>query len=151
MEIFSTKLTESTHKILSQLPPLSAFNAVVACTAVWAFVKLIRMSRTRVRTPELRGPPSSSFVYGVGKMLLEADDPSSMYESWAQEYGAVYEVPSTLGRRRIVLYDPKAIAHFHAKETWTYVRTPMVKKSLEHGVSRGPQAELVVWRIVSGI
>lgn len=137
------------NKILSQIPPLSAFDAVVACTAVWAFVKLIRMSRRRVRTPKLRGPPSSSFVYGVGRILMEVDDPGSMYEAWAQEYGAVYEVPSTLGGRRIVLHDPKAIATFHAKETWTYVRTPLAKKSIEHGVSRGPR--LIVWHIVSNI
>ena len=120
---------------ISLIPSLSAFNAVVACTAIWAFVKLMRMSLRRVRTTRLRGPPSLSLVYGVGKILMEVDDPASIYESWAQEYGAAYEVPSTLGGRKIVLYDPKAIAHFHAKETWTYVRTPMIKKSLEHGVS----------------
>ncbi|KAH0839444.1 cytochrome P450 [Lanmaoa asiatica] len=136
-EIFSMKVPESMNKILSHIPPLSAFNVVVGCTAVWAFVKLIHMSRRRVRTPKLRGPPSPSCAYGVGQILMEADDPSSMYESWAQEYGIVYEVPSTLGRRRIILYDPKAIAHFHAKETWTYVRTPMLKKSFEYGFGRG--------------
>ncbi|KAG8218156.1 cytochrome P450 [Butyriboletus roseoflavus] len=137
MEIFSTKIPEAMNKILSHIPPLSPFNAVVACTALWTFVKLIRMSRRRVRTPKLRGPPSLSFLYGVGKILLEADDPSSIYESWAQEYGSVYEAPSTLGQRRIILHDPKAIAHFHAKETWTYVRTPLTRKFLENGFGRG--------------
>ena len=66
---------------------------------------------------------------------MEADDPACIYESWAEEYGGVYEAPSTLGRRRIILHDPKAIAHFHTKETWTYVRTPLTRKLLESGVS----------------
>lgn len=109
----------------------------MACTALWAFVKLIRMSRQRVRTTRLRGPESSSFVYGVGKLTFGVDDPGSVYESWAQEYGAVYEVPSTLGSRRIVLCDPKAIAHFHAKDTWTYVHTPVMKVALEQAVGQG--------------
>ena len=133
MEVLSTKIPEAIHNILSRIPSLSAFNAVVTCTAVLAFIKLTRMSRMRLRTPKLRGPPSSSFAYGVGKILMEVDDPASMYELWAHEYGAAYTVPSTLWRHRIVLYDPKAIAHFHAKQSWTYVRTPFAKKSLEHG------------------
>ncbi|KAF8548042.1 cytochrome P450 [Imleria badia] len=137
MEVFSTKIPEAINNILSHTPSLSAFNAVIACTAVLAFIKLMRMSRNRLRTTKLRGPPSSSFAYGVGKILLEADDPASIYESWAHEYGAAYDVPSTLLRRRIILYDPKAIAHFHAKQSWTYVRTPFAKKALEYGFGRG--------------
>ena len=134
IEAFSIKIPEAMHDILSRIASLSSFNAVVACAAVLAFIKLIHMSRMRLHTPKLRGPPSPSFAYGVGKILVEVDDPASMYELWAREYGAAYEVPSTLWRRRIVLYDPKAIAHFHAKQSWTYVRTPFAKKSLEHGV-----------------
>ncbi|KAF8548044.1 cytochrome P450, partial [Imleria badia] len=137
MEAFSAKIPEAIHNILSHIPSLSALNAVVACTTVLAFIKLMRTSRSRLRTTKLRGPASSSFAYGVGKVLMEADDPASIYESWAHEYGAAYEVPSTLLRRRVILYDPKAIAHFHAKQSWTYVRTPFAKKSLEHGFGRG--------------
>ena len=134
---------------ISLTPSLSAFNAVVACTAIWAFVKLMCMSLRRVRTTRLRGPPSLSLVYGVGKILLEVDDPASIHESWAQEYGAVYEIPSALGGRRIILYDPKTIAHFHAKETWTYVRTPMIKKAIEQGVSIDLLSGVIVSDILS--
>ncbi|KAN0097962.1 Cytochrome P450 [Tylopilus felleus] len=141
MDVLSTlKVPDAMREIVSRIPSLSAFNAVVACTAVWAFIKLIRLARRSkrlARTPTLKGPPSPSFVFGVGKVLMEDDDPASIYESWARAYGAVYEIPSTLGSRKIILYDPKAIAHFHAKQTWTYVRTRMVKKSVERGVGRG--------------
>ncbi|KIJ59411.1 hypothetical protein HYDPIDRAFT_162418 [Hydnomerulius pinastri MD-312] len=60
-----------------------------------------------------------------------------MYEAWAEEYGVVYQVPSTLGQRRIVLCDPRAIAHFYARETWTYVQTPLSKAFIERGFGRG--------------
>ncbi|KAF8436030.1 cytochrome P450 [Boletus edulis BED1] len=123
--------------LVSRIPPISVFDAVVAGTAIWAFLKLVRMSRQRVRTTRLRGPPSPSFMFGVGKILMEAEDPASIYESWADEYGAAYEAPAALGRRRVILYDPKAIAHFHAKQTWTYVRTPLSKKAFERGFGRG--------------
>ncbi|KAG9309820.1 cytochrome P450 [Chiua virens] len=135
MNILSTKVPESVLKILDHFPQLSAFNAVVACTAAFAFLKLIRMSRRRVRTYRLKGPPNPSFVYGAGKIVLEGDDQGTVYESWAKEYGAVFEMPTALGSHRIVLYDLKALAHFHSKDTWTYAKAPIIKKSLERGVS----------------
>jgi len=50
-----------------------------------------------------------------------AEIQGSIYEQWANEYGLVFGVPTTLGGNKIVLLcDPKAIAHFYAKETWTY-------------------------------
>ncbi|KAI9460049.1 hypothetical protein HD554DRAFT_2000093, partial [Boletus coccyginus] len=39
--------------------------------------------------------------------------------------GAAYRLPSVLGTTCIVLCDPKAIAHFYAKETTTYILTPL--------------------------
>ncbi|KAG9309786.1 cytochrome P450 [Chiua virens] len=137
MDIFSTKVPESVQMILSRIPHLSPFNAVVACTAVFALLKLIRVSRKRLRTHRLNGPSSPSFVYGAGKVVMEADDPGNVYEVWAKEYGAVFEMPSTLGSRRIVVYDLKALTHFHSKDSWTYVRTPLAKKSIERGFGRG--------------
>lgn len=44
-------------------------------------------------------------------------------EEWAWEYGVAYEVPTTLSERKIKLGDPRALAHFCSKETWTYVPT----------------------------
>jgi hypothetical protein len=145
MEVFPANIPESFNRVLQHVPSLSPFNTIVACTALWAFVKLIRMSRQRLRTTRLKGPESSSFVYGVGKMTFGVADPASVYELWAQKYGAVYEVPSTLGSRRIVLCDPKAIAHFHSKDTWTYVRTPLTKVALEQGV--GQSLKTIFFRV----
>jgi cytochrome P450 len=60
-----------------------------------------------------------------------------MYEHWAQEYGAVYMTPSVLGQTKIVLNDPRAIAHFYARESWTYVQTPLSLTVIENLVGRG--------------
>ena len=136
MEIITTHLSDSINAVLLHMPSLSAFNAVIACTVVWVFVKFIRMSRKRLHTTRLRGPPNPSFLYGVGRILMHSVDPASLYESWAREYGSVYAVPSTLGKSRIVLYDSKALAHYYAKDCWSYGRTPMAKKALGSMASR---------------
>ncbi|KAG9309020.1 hypothetical protein JVU11DRAFT_11191 [Chiua virens] len=121
MNILSTKVPESILKILDHFPQLSTLNAVVACTAAFAFLKLICMSRRWVHTYRLRGPPNPNVIYGAGKIVLEGNDQGTMYESWAKEYGAIFEMPITLGSHRIVLYDLKALAHFHSKDMWTYI------------------------------
>ncbi|KAH0826178.1 cytochrome P450 [Lanmaoa asiatica] len=105
-----------------------AFDVAVACTAIWTLLRWIRASRQQLCTTRLRGPPNESFLYGVGKRIFDAEDSGAVYEAWAQEYGLVYTIPSTLGNSRIVLCDPKAIAHFYAKDTWTYVQNPLAKK-----------------------
>ncbi|KAG1729808.1 hypothetical protein EDB19DRAFT_1742502, partial [Suillus lakei] len=50
------------------------------------------------------------------------------------EYGIVYMIQSVLGQTRIVLCDPRAIAHFYARETWTYVQTPLSLALIESSV-----------------
>ena len=118
--------------ILTHVRPYQwyAFDAVVTCTAVWTLLRWIRTSCRQIRTTQLWGPPSESFLYGVGKRILDADNSGAIYEAWVQEYGPVYAIPSTLGSEKIVLNDPKAIAHFYAKDTWTYIQTRAVRKGL---------------------
>lgn len=117
--------TVLTHFRLHKWPVV---NAGVACAAIWILLRWL-ISCRQLRTTQLRGPHSESFLYGVGKRIRNAKDAGALYEAWAQEYGPVYAVPSTLGSKRIVLCDPKAIAHFHSKETRTYIQTPFTKKS----------------------
>ncbi|KAG1849934.1 cytochrome P450, partial [Suillus subalutaceus] len=76
------------------------------------------------------------FIYGVSHDLASSHDSSEMYERWATEYGVAYMIPSVLGQTTIVLCDPRAIAHFYARETWSYVRTPLEVALLE--VTLGP-------------
>ena len=111
-----------------------AFDATVACAAVWTLLRWLRTSRRKLRTTLLRGPPSESFLYGVGKRALDAQNPGAIYETWAQEYGPVYAIPWTFGNKKIVLNDPKAIAHFYAKDTWTYIQPRAIRKGLANSV-----------------
>ncbi|KAG1727803.1 hypothetical protein EDB19DRAFT_1642776, partial [Suillus lakei] len=55
----------------------------------------------------------------------------------ATEYGGAYMIPSVLGQTRIMLCDSKAIAHFYARETWTYVQTPLSLALIESAIGRG--------------
>ncbi|KAI9464898.1 cytochrome P450 [Boletus coccyginus] len=116
--------------------------AAVASAAVWTLLRWFRTSRQQLPTTQLRGPPSESFFYGVGKRILDADDPGAAYEAWAQEYGPVFTVPSTLGSNKIILCDPKAIAHFYSKDTRTYFQTPLGRKFTEN-FARGRS---IIWQ-----
>ncbi|KIJ12885.1 hypothetical protein PAXINDRAFT_100953 [Paxillus involutus ATCC 200175] len=101
--------------------------AVSVFTCQWSLIRLTRSVRRRARTTRLKGPPSESRVFGFPEVLMAAPDGPEVHEAWATQYGPVYQVPSLLGTSRIVLCDPKAIAHFYARETTTYILTPLAK------------------------
>ncbi|KAG1882704.1 cytochrome P450 [Suillus subluteus] len=133
-------------KVISVPSPLSlwttvrsvgVFNVAGSFVALWAFIKVLRGLRWRLKTTQLRGPPRTSFIYGVSHDLASSEDSGRMYERWATEYGVAYMIPSVLGQTRIVLCDPRAIAHFYARETWTYVQTPLSLAFLETSIGRG--------------
>ncbi|KAG1818532.1 cytochrome P450 [Suillus subaureus] len=97
-------------KVISVPPPLGLWTTVrsvgvfnVACSfgALWAFVKVLRVLRWRLKTTQLQGPPRTSFIYGVSHDLTSSKDSGGMYECWATEYGVAYMIPSVLGQTRI--------------------------------------------------
>lgn len=57
-----------------------------------------------------------------------------MFGAWAEEYGAAHEVLTSFGGKKIILRDPRALAHFYARESWTYVHTESTRVFLERGV-----------------
>jgi hypothetical protein len=114
---------------------VSAFDAACMLAALGTFLKVLRAVCQRRKMTQLQGPPRTSVIYGVSNDLALSTDPSAMYEHWAEEYGVVYKIPSVLGQTVIVLCDPKAIAHFYARETWTYVLTPLSSMFVERLVS----------------
>lgn len=60
-------------------------------------------------------------MFGVSKQIIESTDTAALYEAWAGKYGVVYEVPTTLGGRKIMLSDPRALTHLFSKDGWSYV------------------------------
>jgi len=102
---------------------VTVLNAAAVILTIWALCATILAARRKFKTTRLRGPPRTNLVHGVAKDLFESMDAGSIYEQCQAnaEYGLVFEVPTTLGGNKIVLScDPKATAHFYAKETWTY-------------------------------
>ncbi|KAG1882689.1 cytochrome P450 [Suillus subluteus] len=130
----------SPSSLWTTIRSVGAFNVACSFAALWTFVKVIRALRWRLRTTQLRGPPRTSFIYGVLNDLISSKDSATMYEHWAQEYGVVYMIPSVFGQTKIVLTDPRAIAHFYARESWTYVQTPFSLALVENMVGRG-----IIW------
>lgn len=90
----------------------------------------IQIVRVRVKTTKLNGPSSSNLIFGVTKDLMKGDS-GALYGQWAKQYGTVYQVPTPFGGRRTILTDPKAVAHFYSKETWTYVQSDLAKRFIE--------------------
>ncbi|KIJ58837.1 hypothetical protein HYDPIDRAFT_33751 [Hydnomerulius pinastri MD-312] len=99
-------------------------DVLAVSVLTWSLIRLARSARRRARAPRLPGPPTNSFIFGYPEVLMTPDGPD-IYEAWAEKYGSVYQIPCTLGTKRIVLHDPKAIAHFYARETTTYILTPL--------------------------
>ncbi|PFH47813.1 hypothetical protein AMATHDRAFT_50010 [Amanita thiersii Skay4041] len=109
----------------------SSYELILSLLFLLASAKLIQYKRNRPsRIVPLRGPPNENFLLGLTPKLLSALDRGSYYESWANEYGSIYKVPTAFGGNRIVLCDPKAFAHFHAKDTFTYSQMPFSRNFL---------------------
>jgi hypothetical protein len=88
---------------------------------------LLRVYRRKQRTTRIRGPQSPGWAFGFAKIILDSTTATELYECWAREYGSVYKVPGVLGQSKVVLWDPKAISHFFARDTWLYNQTPFNK------------------------
>ena len=108
---------------------------VSAALATVLLFKVVNVSRRKVSTTRLLGPPSPSFLYGVAKDTLESSDPGSIYEEWMKEYGVAFEVPAALGRKTIMLFDPKALQYYYVRETWTYTALPSARAAMQRTVN----------------
>ncbi|KIO07172.1 hypothetical protein M404DRAFT_998564 [Pisolithus tinctorius Marx 270] len=108
-------------KLQKVIRSANAMNVATGIVILWALRISFRIARNKLKTTRLRGPPRKNLIFGWAKDLLYTEDAASMYEVWASEYGVVYEVPTTLGGSKIMLCDPRALAHFYSKESWTYI------------------------------
>ncbi|KAI5986036.1 cytochrome P450 [Pisolithus orientalis] len=129
--------TSIVFRLTTIVRSLKVLDIAVAVAGVLAFHVAVGETRRRFKTTQLRGPPVSSFIFGAGKDVLDSPDSGEVYEAWAQEYGVAYEVPLALGKKKIILCDPKAIAHFFAGDTSTYGHTALDKVTLERSVGKG--------------
>ena len=116
------------HLLSVDLPVL---KLSLTAFASWLVFQLYRFFRIRFKTTRLRGPKSTSLVFGLARSLSDGDS-SICYEEWMEEYGPVYQVPAVAGSKRTVLCDPKAIAHYYSLEPWTYTHPAISKRLIEN-------------------
>jgi hypothetical protein len=95
--------------------------------------------RNQFRNTRLQGPPSRSFLYGNALQVANAPNAAELYNSWAQTYGSIFQMPFALGTRRVILCDPRAIAHFFAHETWKYLQPEPARIAIGRLVSNRAQ------------
>ncbi|KAL4068755.1 cytochrome P450 [Scleroderma yunnanense] len=117
--------------------PVIVLGVFLAIIIVYALGATFRALRRKLNTTSLRGPPGKNFIFGVARDLFKLVDRGSLYEAWAEEYGAAFEVPIGLGGKRIILCDPKAIAHFYARDTWTYTMINLERTLYKRMVGKG--------------
>lgn len=119
--------------IVSSLP---LWQAAAVLAAVYFAQRFVRAHRKAARETPLACPPRQSWLFGIRNLIANPDS-GSIYEAWIDEYGSVYRVPAPLGSTRVILTDPKAIAHFYSVETWTYVQTKLARVAIEGLLGRG--------------
>ncbi|KAK0205805.1 cytochrome P450 [Desarmillaria ectypa] len=109
---------------------ISTTDVFLFLLAVFLIYKISTNRRSSITT-RLRGPPGQSWLFGLTRAIRNAEDPGLLYEQWASEYGSVYSISGFLGEQRLVLYDPKAVAHFYGKEGSGYIKTPISRMFIE--------------------
>ena len=118
---------------------LGPSNALISLFLFFLLVKVVRFVVNQVRSsrlPRLKGPSNNNFLFGRLRETFASKDRAALYQSWVDEYGDVYQIPAQLGGRRLILCDPKAIAHVQSRDTFTYHGLPFSKKFLKKFVSR---------------
>ncbi|KAM6495223.1 Cytochrome P450 [Amanita muscaria] len=76
----------------------------------------------------LSGPRSNNLLFGkLREVLGVVDNFAAVFDRWISEYGYVFKVPTGLGTNRIVISDPKAVAHVYANDGFGYLRQNMPK------------------------
>ncbi|KAM6495402.1 Cytochrome P450 [Amanita muscaria] len=106
------------HSILLDLLVIFTFSLALA--------KLV-LDRRSSRLSILRGPRSNNLFFGTSLVREVLDDTATVMDHWISEYGYVFKVPTSLGANRIVIADPKAVAHVFANDSFGYLRSITAK------------------------
>lgn len=117
---------------------LGLWDGIYSFAALWIVFQLLRYATgisPRIQTTLLAGPKSKNILFGLDHSIESSEDPGAVYERWATEYGPAFKVPGAFGSSKIVIVDPKANAHFYAKETFVYVQTKFTRMFLKNLVS----------------
>ena len=109
-------------------------SLIQASIVAVSFLLIFKVCRSFTTQLKLRGPPPSSWLFGVSKDLAKGDS-GALFEKWASEFGPAFYVPGPFGSRRIVLFDAKSISYFFTKETFSFRQSEFAKKAIASIVS----------------
>ncbi|KAI6021735.1 hypothetical protein PISMIDRAFT_674045 [Pisolithus microcarpus 441] len=130
-------LTTMQDSLLAVTRSVTPLDVAAAIATLLALRSALKAARRTSKTTRLRGPPRTDLIFGTAKQTFESPDAGAIHEAWAKEYGVAYEVPTTLGGKKIMLADPRALAHYYARESWTYVQTESARFFLQRNFGRG--------------
>ena len=112
---------------MEALQNLPYLNVCLLAVATWVLLKHVQIVPVHIKPTKLSGPPSTSLLLGVTKEVFAADL-GDIFEQWAEKFGPVYQIPAPFGERHTVLMDPRAVAHFYSKDTFTYHRNNFARQ-----------------------
>lgn len=124
----------SSHPVMFQFNP-SDILPTLGLVSLVVYVVFVRIF-PGVRPTRLKGPGSNAFIINLHR-YLSVSDSGVVCEKWVQEYGSVYQLPLVLGGHKIIVADPKAVAHFFSLDTYGYTQTPGSKRFLDRVIGRG--------------
>ncbi|KIJ33852.1 hypothetical protein M422DRAFT_264143 [Sphaerobolus stellatus SS14] len=87
---------------------LAFFYNVTDTGRILDFVTRCEVIRNHIKTSNLPGPASASFLFGDSKRTSNVDDGAALFLQWQKEYEIVHRIHGPLNTRRIVLLDLKA-------------------------------------------
>ncbi|KZT51839.1 cytochrome P450 [Calocera cornea HHB12733] len=114
----TTTAMDVLRALLAKAHTLTPLEVAALLLAAYA-LRQAYIALTRTRTTPLPGPTPDSWLWGFSRAMFQGDS-AAMVAGWAEQYGAVFQIPGSLGSKRVVIADPKAVAHFYAHETFTY-------------------------------
>ncbi|RDB20227.1 hypothetical protein Hypma_012646 [Hypsizygus marmoreus] len=71
--------------------------------------------------------PTTSSWFGFSAQIIDTLDHGQLFEDWERQHGSVFQLPTLFGMKVVILCDPKAVAHFFSKDTYTYRQTPATR------------------------
>ncbi|KAK7050664.1 cytochrome P450 [Favolaschia claudopus] len=87
------------------------FFTFTAATLAISYLLFRTLRHTRQTIDEIRGPLSSSWVFGHMRELFFAPKYGNFEFQWLRKYGAVYQIKGPFGESRLVVADPAAMQY----------------------------------------
>ncbi|PBK93679.1 cytochrome P450 [Armillaria gallica] len=112
------------------MPSLSL--VLSACALTLAYVLYKRF--TRISLSHVKGPESSSFLYGNFPELLQSQAGEKDFE-WQKIYGDVIRIHAPLGGERLFITDPKALSYIY-QSGYNFIKSP--SRSALSRITLGP-------------